>query len=216
MKNCKIGVLFGVFFLASVADAYVPREGNITVNLGPFFSKTSSSDPRSTFDASTSSFGLVTVGDINTRGALEISLFHMHKSFFRHDGPYSVFEKTELLHISMGYRWWLSQSWSSSMAFSSSYTMGTPTVLYNDFPPSPEPFPTSATDTVEYGVDFALQRELWSRGEFGVVLDLRYNLSLTSKTHEQGDHYGALLSVRYLAQEKYPSDLKKEHRSPKN
>ena len=204
-----MGLLFGLFFLTSVGLAYSPREGNVTVNFGPFFSKTRYDDPRSTYDTSMSSFGLVTVGDINYKGALEIGIFHLHKSFFREQGPFELSEKTEMLHITMGYRWWLSRSWSTSTTFSSSYTMGTPLVIYNSFP-ADQQIPTSAEDLVEYGVDFALQRELWSHEDYGLVLDLRYGLSLTSKTQERGDHYGAMISLRYLVQEKYPSDFKKE------
>lgn len=207
MKFCNKAILFVSIFIASGSWAYTPREGNVNVNFGPFLSKTRSENSTSSFDTSMSSFGLVTVGDINSKGALEIGIFHFHKSFLRNERTFFVSEKTEMLHVTMGYRWWLSPVWSSSMTFSSSYSMGTPSSLYNDFPITEE-IPTSARDTVEYGLDLALQREVWSQGQYGVNFDFRYGLSLTSKTQEQGDHFGAMVNFRYLIQEKYGPDQK--------
>ena len=107
------------------------------------------------------------------------------------------------MQVNMGYRRWLSPSFSSALAFYSSYSMGEPAILFNNISPGNE-VGTSARDITEYGFDFSFRAELWTDKKMSVFLDTRYSLSMTSKSHESADHYGVLFGVSYLVQQKHP------------
>jgi hypothetical protein len=100
----------------------------------------------------------------------------------------------------MGYRFWMSSKFSTSLAFYSSYSMGEPQIVYDNFAPGTT-IDTSARDTTEYGLDWALQAELWQSGRYALILDGRYSLSFTNKRQEQSNHYGVLFGIRYFIQE---------------
>lgn len=195
--------ILGLFFLGTVQTfAYSAKEGNVTASLGPFFHKTrfesSSAGANSPYLGGES---LIVNGDINSVGAIEFGIFHMNKIFFREQGPNLLSEMTEMMHVTMGYRRYLNPALSTSLSFFSSYSMGDVTVVHNDFT-SANQIDSSARDITEYGFDWAVQTELYSHGTFAVILDGRYSLSLTSKPNEKSDHYGVILGVRFLAQEK--------------
>lgn len=206
MTNLKI--YFFIFLLSPLVKAYDPKEGNIAAILGPFVSRTdyqgSDTGAKAPYFGD---IGLIALGDVNERGALEIGLFHLHKIYFREQNAKTMAEKVELIHITMGYRRWLTPYFSASMAFSSSYPMGRPQIIHSDFAPGSE-IDTSARDTVDYGFDFSLQGELWSKNRYAVVADARYGLSVTNKQDEKGNHYGLMLGLKYLIQEKYPTITK--------
>ena len=132
-------------------------------------------------------------------------MFFMTKSFLRESGPNVLFEEVDSVQISMGYRWWLSQRFSAGLTFFSSYPLSDYHTVYSRINPG-DFMDTSARDLTEYGFDFSLQTEIWGRDHWAVVLDTRYSLSVTNKEHEQGDHYGAMLAIRYMVQEKKPTD----------
>lgn len=182
--------------------AYVPLEGNVTANLGIYFNRTNFGETPSGIKApGLRGFGIIANGDVNDKGALEIGLFHLDKVYFREYETKYFAEKTQVIHITMGYRRYISELFSASLGLSSGYTMGEQTAYYTEFPKGLEPN-TSARDVTEYGLEMAMQMELWTRERFGIVLDARYSYSLTSKEDERADHYGALLMLRYLVQTK--------------
>lgn len=210
MTNVK--VLFLLFFCLSLKTlAYEPKEGNVTAMVGPFVSHTdylgSDSGAKAPWFGDV---GLIVQGDLNHYGALEIAMFHMQKAYFRKSGTATVAEKTELMHVTMGYRYFISPLWSTSLAFSSSYPMGQRRIIHDDFAPNPA-IDTSAADTVDYGFDFSIATELWNSDRFSVVSDIRYGLSITNKEAEKGNHYGIMLGLKYLIQEKYPSLTKEKN-----
>lgn len=210
MTNVK--VLFLLFFCLSLhAFGYEPREGNVTATVGPFVSRTDYPGSESGAQAPLfGDIGLIVQGDINQYGALEIAMFHMQKAYFRRSGTSVVAEKTELMHVTMGYRYFISPLWSASLAFSSSYPMGERRIIHNDFAPG-QVIDTSASDTVDYGFDLSIETELWNNNRFAVVSDIRYGLSVTDKQDEEGSHYGILIGLRYLVQEKYPHLTKEKN-----
>lgn len=210
MTNVK--VLFLLFFMLGLkVFAYEPQEGNVTATFGPFVSRTDYPGSDNIDNVPWfGDIGLIAQGDLNEHGALEIAMFHMHKAYFRNNGPSVLAESTELMHITMGYRYWISPLWSASLAFSSSYPMGKRHVIHNDFA-TPDTFNTSASDTVDYGFDFSIQTELWNEDRFSVISDVRYGLSITDKQDEKGSHYGLMLGLKYLVQEKYPNITKEKN-----
>ncbi len=205
MQNLKCVFLVFLCSLTELAFAYSPKEGNVTANLGPFIYQThfkgsikGASSPKH------GGIGFLVNGDVNDKGALEIAMFHMNKIFFREENGLFVAEETDLVHITMGYRRYLSNTLSASLALYSSYTLGDPRLVHSDFSPGQE-IDTSARDVTEYGLDLAIQYEIWQQDRYSVVFDARYAYSVTNKFNESGDHYGTFLSLRYFVQEKEDS-----------
>ena len=199
----KMKYILGLFFLiAGSAQAYVPVEGNVSAVLAPTVTWTDYQSGRPGVE--TSYFGamsLIAQGDISHRGALEISMIHMHKVFFVDRNGSFLGEQSEYIHISMGYRRWLTPYFSTALAFYSAYSMGEPQVVTSSLQPGSE-LTTSARDKTEYGFDLSLQGELYAKDRIAIVLDGRYSYSVTAKKHEHGNQYQAMLGLRYFIQEK--------------
>lgn len=209
MQNLKLVFLLFFCCFSQVSYSYTPKEGNITANLGTFIHKTNFKGSITGASSNTrGGLGLLVNGDINEKGALEIGMFHMNKIFFREENGQFVAEETDLVHITMGYRRYFGSLLSASLAIYSSYSLGDPRLVHADFPEGAE-IDTSAKDITEYGLDIALQYELWQQDQFSTVVDLRYAHSVTNKFNETSDHYGAFLALRYLAQEKETSTTKR-------
>ena len=200
MRNIIRALSIILLFLTVKAFAYNPAEGKVTATFGPYYTKTNFPTTRSGASPKImNGFGLIALGDINSYGSLEIGTFVMPKLFFREEGGMVIVEQTQIVQITMGYRYWINPYFSTSLAFYSTYSMGNVGRLHNDFPPGQE-IDTSARDITEYGFDFALQGDLWSSDKMAVSLETRYSPSVTSKRNEDSDHYGVLLGIRYLIQ----------------
>lgn len=190
--------------MASVCWGYTPSDGNVSVYTGLFLSKTQVNSKAGSPDAPTrAGLAAVVLGDINKNSSLEIGLFLFDKDYYREENGLYIGEETRLIHVTMGYRRWLTKYLSASLTFYSSYPMGDVIVTRNDFPPGTT-VTTSARDATEYGFDFAVQYDVWEHDLNAVVLDLRYSKSVTAKSAEDGDHYGLLIGYRYLLQDKKP------------
>ncbi|MBC7419207.1 MAG: hypothetical protein H7328_00630 [Bdellovibrio sp.] len=197
-----------LFFLAILISyqtfAYTPSEGKVSAIIGPYLYKTNFSD--SAAGAHSPYFGdigLIAQGDLNSNGGLEIGIFHMNKLFFRESGGNYIAEKTELISVTLGYRYWMNPYLAAGLSFYSSYSIGNPVVEHSDFPLGGN-IDTSARDTTEYGFDLSLQSEVWSRNHQAIILDARYSISVTNKENEQANHYALLIGYKYMIQEKYP------------
>jgi hypothetical protein len=191
-------LLFWAF--SSVVLAYSPQEGNVTTTLGPYIFRTNDTGSEAGVHSPfLGGVGLTVNGDANAHGSLEISLFHLNKLYMRTQDGTTLVEKSALLKINMGYRYWWTNWFSSSPTFYSSYSLGEPKVVQK--PPSAN-FESSAHATTLYGFDLALQEELWSSGRYALVLEERYAKSITSRSGESGDDYGVLIGLRYFVQAK--------------
>lgn len=208
--------LFLWLFNSAVSLAYVPKSGNVNATFGPQLSQTISNGSSSGADNPVQNgYGLIALGDVNDYGALEIGTFYMPKIFIREKAGKFLSEKTQTMHITLGYRYWLAPSFSTSLSFYSAYSMGSYNTLHSDFPPGQTETGTSAQDYTEYGFDLALQAEVWQSGRYGVVIDARYSQSVTNKPSEDANHYAVMIGLRYLIQEKIPK-LTKEERADKD
>lgn len=191
-----------ILLLVFQASAYSPNEGNVTATLGTFLYKNNLGDKVSKLNSpSFSGLGLIALGDLNTIGSLEIAIFDLHKQYYREQAGYELVEEKEVVHITMGYRYWINPYFSSSLSFFSSYSMGEVKIIHTTFTPGTE-IDTSARDTTEYGFDLAIQGDLYSSEIWAIVAEARYSLSVTSKENENSDHYGLMLGFRHLMQEK--------------
>lgn len=208
MQNLKCIFLVFLCTYTVKSHGYAPKEGNVTANLGPFVYQTRFKGSELGATArKQGGIGLLLNGDVNDKGALEIAMFHMNKIFFREEKGLFVAEETDLIHITMGYRRYLSSLISASLALFSSYSLGDPRLIHSDFPAGQE-IDTSARDATEYGLDLALQYEIWAQDRYAAVVDARYAYSVTNKFNESGDHYGIFLTIRYFVQAK--EDTKKD------
>ena len=138
--------------------------------------------------------------DLNKHGGVEISLFfYLDNGFSIKQNNLVVIEKIKRMYVSSGYRHWFTDRFSMALAFSSSYAMGDYVVVRDDFNGAPHEN-TSARDTTEYGIDVSVQYEPWRHDRFSVVIDGRYNWSVTEKQDEDSNHYGILLALKYYLQ----------------
>jgi hypothetical protein len=216
---CRVQLPFGpllltlltaAFMVPSEVSAYSPKEGNVLASLGFILHRTNFYGSHTGAKAPYSGgIALVVNGDVSDFGQLEVGLFHMNKQYFRDIGSRYVGQETEEIHITMGYRQWITPSFSAALAFSSAYSMGYVRELHNDYAPLPG-IDTSASDSVEYGFDLSLQAELFSWGQrSAITMDAIYSLSVTGKPNEKADHYGLMISYRYFIQEKQVVDKPK-------
>lgn len=197
---------------AKTALAYIPQRGNVYAALGPYIFKTNYEGYKSDENSLNSTgLSLVANGDVSDKGSLEIAAIYMNKLFFREDDSKYVVEKTQVMHITLGYRRWWSPSFSSSLSVYTSYPMGNITVLHNDFSVADD-MGTTARSSSETGLDLALQGELWSSGRYAIVAEGRYSYSLTKKSHEFADQYGGSIGLRYFIQSRVAAP--KELRQP--
>ncbi len=200
MTNTKSTILTLFLFASLPTFAYQPKEGQVSAQLGAFMTQTDfnnshiSRDRR--FEGGT---GLIVNGDIDDKSSLELTLFNMYKTYYRKEGTQVFGQKTALIHIGMGYRWWHSSKYSTSLSFYSAYANGNIQNVYSDFPIGSE-IKTSAQDDVEYGFDLAAQAEVYEYMNYAFVVDTRYALSLTNKTKESGNHFGLFLGIRFPVQ----------------
>ena len=191
-----------IVFFSLYADAYEPKEGSITTLIGPFAYRTIFPDNTAGASSKIQGDGAIIInGDINSKGSLEIAIMHMRKMYFRDDGKNSIVEASQLMHIGMGYRRWISSYFSVAAAFYSAYPLDEAQIIHSDFLPGNE-IATSAHDKTEYGIDISLQHQLWGTEKMSVILDARYGLSITNLSREKGDHYGLILGIKFLIQEK--------------
>lgn len=202
INGCSAIFIILLLGMAPLAKAYVPSEGNVAASLGSLVYRTNFGGSGSQVQSPVmSDFGLVVNGDINNRGSLEIAMFHMNKLYFRDLGGSFVTEQAELVQIDMGYRRWINTQLSTGVTFFSTYSIGDPKTIHNDFAPA-NVLDTSARDITEYGLDLSIQAEIWAKEKAAVTLDARYAVSVTNRPNERGDHYGFFLAYRYLVQEK--------------
>jgi hypothetical protein len=194
--------VFLLIFGAIPAFAYEPSEGNITATFGPYFSKTNFAGSNSGATAPVfRGLGLVALGDIDNKGSLEIAIFYTPKVFIREQAGQFISEQTDLVHVGMGYHYWINGTISTSLDFVTTYTTGDAVVTHNDFPIGQD-MDTSARDITEYGFDFSVQWQLWESDRLGAVLDGRYTHYITKKADEISDDFGLLIGIRYVVQEK--------------
>jgi hypothetical protein len=204
MKNLDSFFFLSFFLFSSLAHSYTPKDGNISAILGPFFHRTAY---EGTGDRPNSPIlggvGLIAMGDLNDYGSLELGFFHKNKVFFRDQDGDFLAEQSQIIHISMGYRYWQNPYLSWGIAFFSAYPMDQPKTVYSSIAPGHE-LDTSASDTVRYGFDFSIQGELWSHDRLAVVLDGRYSLPTSHKSNEHSMSYGVLFGLRYFIQGREP------------
>lgn len=199
--------LFTAVWLMSSVDpvsAHIPREGDVRAAVGPFWYKTDLRDH--SFDSPTQGgIGVIVEGDVDYYGGVEIGAFYNRQLFSIQKEGKELTEFGKRMYITMGYRHWLNPYFSGAVAFFSSYAMGEPQIVRNDFGQNQQP-KTSASDVTEYGFDFSLQCEPLSKDRLALVLDARYSLSVTSKPGEASNFFGLFVAFKYYiqGQEKQP------------
>ena len=195
-------IILIILFFSLRLYAYIPSEGNVTASYGPFLYKTNFSGSKELAPSPVlGDLGFVTNGDLNEKGSLEIALFHLNKIYYRNLNDRYLAEKTELIHVTLGYRRWLNEKFSWGLGFYGAYSIGTYQTLHSESNVDLE-IDTSARDTTEYGLDGSIMSEIWSRDQTSVTLDFRYSYSISNKENEKGDHLGLFLAYKYIIQDK--------------
>lgn len=205
------GLLFIIFVTAHTQSlAHTAEEGKVTATLGPYINRTLFLGPYAKdLESYLGSYALIAVGDISPRGGLEIAMIYSPNIlFYRESAGKYIAERVQSIHITMGYHWWLTSRFSTSLAFYSAYSIGTPNIVYSEFSPA-NLVDTSARDVVEYGFDGAAQWELWSHQGLAAIIEGRYSASVTHKKDENSDNIGILIGLRYVVQEEKAIETRK-------
>jgi hypothetical protein len=195
---------------AQSAWAHEPRDGDIHASLGQFNYMSHSWHDQ--FVPPVMGGPVLSVeGDLSDHGGLEISMFYLQNNFSISDGGRVFTEGLKRIYISTGYRHWFSPILSGGLGFASSFAMGNPFVVHDDFGLIPHRT-TSARDINEYAFDFSVQYEPWRFGRFGVVFDGRYSLNITPKKNEIANHVGFIVALKYFVQSRQVSkeDMQEE------
>ena len=191
-----------LLLLAIKASAYEPSEGNLNAGLGYFISQNQLRG--SEYNKTNPTFGgiaLIIEGDLNSKSNLELNLQYFQKNYVRKTITDYVSEKTEVLNVNMGYRYWLFKPISAGLGLSSLYSIGEPTVIYGKSVSNMQ-LDTSASSIVKYGLEFSLQFEIYNSQSYTLLIDNRYNYSLSNKDGESADHMTNMLIYKKLIQSK--------------
>lgn len=197
----KRSILICFLLVAQAAWPYTPKEGNVSAVLGPVAFRTDMSDAKfKTPMPALGGVGLLAYGDIGDHGSLEIAMFYMQKIYVVNQDNRVFAEKSQVMHIPMGYRYWWAPSFSTSLAIYSSYPMGNATEVTNDYGASTPR--TSLAERTTYGAEVAVQIELREWDRYALVSDVRYAHAFDPKPNESSDHAGVFLGLRYFIQAK--------------
>jgi hypothetical protein len=204
MQKLIIGLCLFFSGICSPLSAHEAVEGQIWFLAGPSLNQTLFNPPSESTSKSVLLGGqsFFIQGDLNDKSSLELYFSHANKQFFLKTDAGVLAEQTQLLHIAMGYRHWISNYLSTALLFYSSYSMGTPTKVHQDQSLVGSQLVTSAQDITEYGFDFSVQYEIWSEQSSTVFLDTRYSASLTSKADEVANHASFIIGYKWLIQTK--------------
>jgi len=201
-KVKKILQITLLLLLSTPAYSYEPSEGNLNAGIAYFLSQ---NQLRNTdYKRTNPTFGgiaLIVEGDLNSKSNLELDLEYFQKNYVRKINSQFVSEKTEVLNVNMGYRYWLFKPMSLGLGLSSLYSIGEPTVLYSELPAGSQ-LDTSASSIVKYGLELSVQFELFKNDKYTILLDNRYNYSLSNKDGESADHMTNMLIYKKLIQTK--------------
>jgi hypothetical protein len=200
----KIGSLwiFLIYFLTStVSVAHQPHEGSVYGTVGPFAYQTHAIYSKNT-DYDPFLLGLAVFGeaDLNEHGGVEIGLFYTFKTYQRVWDNSFVSARVHKFDVPAGYRHWFTPAFSAALSLSSLFTIGDTQVQYNGLKSGNQG--TLANAIIDYAINVSLQWEAWSRGAFTVLLDGRYDFSISTNVGEDANQYGLLVGLKYLIQEK--------------
>lgn len=189
-----------LIFVVSPAFSYVPQDGNVWGVFGPTLSRPEFAKRDGEISAPwMGGFGIIAIGDINDKSSLELGLLYGNKVYLREVGPDTVEEQTQILHATVGYRYWLNRRWSVTGSFYTGYAIGDPSTIRRSLPDG-EDHPTSAHDTSESGFDLSVEAELYQHERFAAVINTRYSYAYPMKSDEKSNQYGVLFGVRYFIQ----------------
>lgn len=197
------------FFLIIIIDltcnityAYIPQEGNATATYSLIMYRTEFYEgPSSAKSPYLLDFGLVANGDLNSNSSIEVSIFHLNKIFFRTQNSQVLSEKTQSIQIITAYRFWLNSEWATGLGLSSLFPIGD-VHTQSDSGNLKQNYTTSASETVNNGLDFFIEKEIITNSDFSITLNLHYNYSISAKENENSNQYGLVLGYRRIVQKK--------------
>lgn len=189
-----------ILFSKSALAEYYPQRGNVYLILSSYTFKTNYEGAEAR-GYNSGGAGFTILGDVNDHGSLEVTTLYMNKMYFRRDNDRLIAEKAQIIHVSMGYRYWWNNYFATSMSLYTSYPLGDSEKLYDESLPDQQ-IATTAQENSETGLDFGIHTDLWSQGRYALVLEGRYSWALTKKHDEFADQYGVLIGLRYFFQGK--------------
>jgi hypothetical protein len=186
--------LIGSLLFALPGYAHEPREGDIHGTVGPYLHKTVTGY-RGDKQTPYLGLGIIAEGDVDYNGGVEIAIFYLDKLYVRRGENGTQAEHIKRMHITSGYRHWVTSWFSGGLSIYSAYSMGDPVVLEGDSPPADEDA-TTARKVTEHGLDWSFQLEVWRHEEMAALVDLRFHDALTAKRDERADAWGVLVGFK--------------------
>lgn len=188
-----------LLFITNTGSAYIPVRGNVHAVLGSYFFQTNYGGEQHMTAPNRDGIAVLVWGDVSDHGSLEMSMFHMSKTYYRRDREMLIIEKVPTVHVSIGYRYWWKPDVSLSLGLFTSYPLEDTEKIFSNFPPAEE-ITTTARENSQTGLDMAVDKEVWADGRYAVTLGARYSWALTKLHDEFSDQYGVMLGLRYFIQ----------------
>lgn len=191
-------ILSLLFFTIPSAFAYVPQRGNVNLTLSPYYLKSQLKTSDFFNSVQNNGVALTAIGDVSPRGSLEISSIFYTKEFYRADGAQTLHERSKVVHVTMGYRYWIDRTFSTSFSFFTGYPLGSVVTLERQT--TEIDFKTSARENSTAGLDLAFQAELWSQGRWALQAETRYSHYFEKLKGEDPHQLGIGIGLRYFLQ----------------
>ncbi len=192
MLKVRIYIFIMITLLSETGWAHESQRGKAMATAGPYTyqTKTDIDDHSPVLGG----FTLLAEGGVDKNGGVELGMTYLHKIYYRKSEGHIIAEKLKRMHMTVGYRHWFNSIFSMGLAYYSSYAMGDPSIIHNDF--IGPPIYTSAHKVTETGFDISLQAEVYRTNRFTIVTDLRYSYSLSARSGEDADVMGIVIGYK--------------------
>jgi hypothetical protein len=195
----KVSLILAAVTWGFAASAHQPEDGHI-YGTGGLLSYRTHTQTHKFGSPLLVSPGLIAEGDLGRHGGLEISMFYVRNPFSIQRDAKVYTQWVKRMYIATGYRYWITPWISTGLALSSTYSMGDPHTVRDDWNGAVDRPGTSASDTTEYGFAGSVQVELFREKRYTFLVDGRYDYSVTGKRGEDSNYYGIFFGLKYFIQ----------------
>lgn len=195
MFKVRSYIFIMITLLSTIGWAHESQRGKVMATAGPYIYQTKTDiDLNDAHSPVLGGFTLLAEGGVDKNGGVELGMTYLHKIYYRRSEGQVVAEKIKRMQMTVGYRHWFNSFVSTGLSYYSSYAMGDPTIIHNDFLGSP--VYTTAQKVAETGFDLSLQAELYRDNLFTIITDIRYSYSLSARSGEEADVMGIMIGYK--------------------
>ena len=194
--------IFVILFYTNKCFCYQPQKGQIALSLNAFIQRTDLNKQTSELKSPWyGGEGLLVNGALDEKQELEIGLLFTQKNFYSDTNDNVLSEKSDIVRITMGDRYWFENCCSISASIFSDYTFGEVQTQHIDQGVSAD-VKTSAHKNSMYGADLSFQFDLYrfETQASHLILDTRYSWFPSQKNNESINHYSISFNYKFLVQ----------------